>query len=320
VPVPVPVPTPEHAAQLVERALGERAVRVERFPTGHAHYVYDVLTESGRPLVARIARPDHPQSISDAVGWSRLLRPLGVPLPALLHADADAKLLPFASMLLERLPGTDLGNCHAALTREQKRELARQVCAVQQRLTPLNEGQGFGFAPSYDGPFAPSWRAVVESSLSRSRQRIAGAKLATVEHVARVEALLPRFEADITAVPPRPFLDDITTKNVLVHEGQLSGIVDVDHLCFGDALFTVALTRASLLNLGEDLEYVEAWCEELELDARRRAVLELYTALFLVDFLSELGQLFNREQPASGSEHIARLDGLLDESLGRLGS
>ena len=44
----------------------------------------------------------------------------------------------------------------------------------------------------------------------------------------------------LEAVPPLPFLDDLTTKNVLVDGGRLSGVVDVDVVCFGDPLATPA--------------------------------------------------------------------------------
>jgi len=39
------------------------------------------------------------------------------------------------------------------------------------------------------------------------------------------------------AVPAICFLDDLTTKNVIVQDGVLQGVVDFDHVCYGDPLF-----------------------------------------------------------------------------------
>ena len=55
-------------------------------------------------------------------------------------------------------------------------------------------------------------------------------------------------------------MDDTTTKNVIVTaEGQFSGIVDVDVLCFGDPRFVVALTAVALLVQSMPLDYPATW-------------------------------------------------------------
>ena len=92
-----------------------------------------------------------------------------------------------------------------------------------------------------------------------------------------------------------PFLDDTTTKNVLISGGRLSGIVDVDVVCFGDRLFTPALTRMALLSRGYATDYIRYWCDELDLSGEQERILTLYTAHFCVGFLAELGQRFNKE-------------------------
>ena len=115
----------------------------------------------------------------------------------------------------------------------------------------LPEGKGYGFVTDPEGQFPhASWEGVVRASLARSRAMIERAGVMDSRAVDRVEARLPRFADYFTRVPSRAFLDDTTTKNVIVHEGRLSGIVDVDCGCYGDGLMTPALTRMSLLNKG----------------------------------------------------------------------
>jgi len=127
---------------------------------------------------------------------------------------------------------------------------------------------------------------------------------------------LPAYARYFAAVEPRPFLDDTTTKNVLVHEGRLAGIVDVDYVCFDDALLTPALTEIALLSSGHDIDYIRYWTSELQLGAEQKAVLNLYAALFCVDFLSEIGQQFNQGTPIpTDPAWVARLVGLLDTFL-----
>lgn len=77
-----------------------------RFTTGSRHYVYEVAFAQTPPVVVRLGDGSAHAEMAGAVNLSQLLRPLGVPLPALLANDATAEL-PW--MVLERLPGADLG-------------------------------------------------------------------------------------------------------------------------------------------------------------------------------------------------------------------
>lgn len=311
------IPTEQHAAEIVETTLGQRARSVQRFSTGLAHYVYDVVTERGDALVVRIAREDAHEALAGAVYWSERLRPLGVPLPRILHADLHAETAPFAFLILERLPGTDLAHVYSTLSTDEKRAVATGVVHAQRATACLPPGHGFGYAASYEAPLPHrTWTGVVRASLARSRQRIAQAQVFDRAHVDRAEAALARFEPYCATIQPRPFLDDTTTKNVLVHEGRLSGIVDVDVVCFGDPLWTVALTQMALLSRGHDLDYIACWCAALHMNDEQRAALRFYTAVFCLDFMGEVGQVFNKAQAEPvDQQYVQRLNALFEELM-----
>lgn len=307
------MPTTDDVITIVRETLGETARRVDRFPTGLCHYVFDVVT-AARPLVVRIAHPDSRETLAGGVAWSKLLRPRGVPLPALLHADLDA---PWPFMIMERMPGRDLGEVYSSLSRDQKRDLAREIARIQRIVGDLPPGNGFGYATQLDQPLPHgSWREVIAASLDRSRDRIVAAGVVDPRYVDQVQDQILAFDAYLAAIAPRPFLDDTTTKNVLVDRGRLSGIVDVDFVCYGDPLWTVALTNMALLSSGHDTDYISFWTDQLDLDATQHEVLRLYTAVFCVDFMSELGQIFNQDRvlpvdPSRVERLIAILDNLL---------
>jgi len=303
-----PYPNEIIAAQLVQQLLHTEPLQVSRFRTGLAHYVYEVQTPN-QPVVVRMAAGGS-DSLHGAVYWAERLIPLGLPLPAILGDDREARLSPFPALVLERLPGTDLGHVYDVLSLQEKRALATEIVQIQRLVGALPPGPGYGYAISYaDQGLLPSWQAVVEQSLNRSHTRIQQLGRVDVKYVERVQALVPRFSSYFAAITPRPFLDDTTTKNVLIHRGQLSGVVDVDFVCFGDPLFTVALTHMALLSMGADTAYTDAWCVLLELTGEQRAAFQFYTCLFCVDFLSEIGHDAN--QNSSGTPEDARIPQLL---------
>jgi aminoglycoside phosphotransferase (APT) family kinase protein len=314
-----PGPTEDDATRILTELMGAEVQWLERFPTGLAHYVYDALLADGRRLVARLTRPEQAGDFAGAVYWYHRLKPLGVPLPDLLHFDVSGGRHGFPAMIMERLPGADLGQVYASLSRSQLRFLAGWVVDLQRCVAELPPGPGFGYASSYGDPsLKAGWRAVLDENLERSRQRIQAAGVVDPEAVDRVQALLDSFDPYVSSVEPTCFLHDTTTKNVIIDHGAPTGIVDVDTICLGDPLFTPALTHMALLSRNYDTYYIDAWLSALNLTARQRAATTLYTAIHCAAFLSELGQPFNSDHapdvdPGYRRHLLATLDRLLAE-------
>jgi hypothetical protein len=95
------------AAALAATATARGPIAVERFPTGLQHYVFEVRFADRAPVVVRIASEQGRPAMIGAAKLSGMLRPLGVPLPRIIAQDLGS---PFPHLVLERLPGTDLGN------------------------------------------------------------------------------------------------------------------------------------------------------------------------------------------------------------------
>ena len=131
---------------------------------------------------------------------------------------------------------------------------------------------------------------------------------------ALVERGLSLFTADLAAIEPVPFLHDTTTKNVIVApDGTLSGIVDVDDLCYGDPRYPAALTAAAMLAWDGPQDYVSAWLARL--GQPRDALFDFYVATFLLDFMSEQGMTFNGNEIPADPLVCSRLSHLLAKAL-----
>lgn len=300
--------------KIVQQTFGERVLSCERFTTGNCHYVFDVVTGKKQNIVVRIAHPENTHILENAVYWNKLLRAKNIPLPEILALDLNAEL---SYLILERFPGRDLNFDYEKLSEIEKRGLAKRLTEIQTIVSTMPQAKGYGFLPNYEtDSYCKTWTDVLQNSLQRSRRRIKSAEKFAIENVDRVEEKLEGFKGYFSQIQPVAFLDDITTKNVIVNDGKLSGIVDVDWLCFGDHLLTIALTRMSLLLSGYDLDYIDFWCGEMKLNEERKPILDFYTALFCVDFMSEIGQTFNKCEPlAVNNERYQRLHLILEKLL-----
>ncbi len=295
-------PNAQAAFQTAKHVTGCAPVSVRRFATGARHYVFDVEFADRPPAVIRLGDRSSRSEMAGAVYLSRLLRPRDVPLPAILAEDVQAER-PW--ILMERLPGTDLGAVVAGLTNQQLDRIAATVAHAQERTATVGPARSYGYAVRPEQARLTAWSHVLDANLARSRRRLASAELFDADLVDVVQTVLNEIREIVDKVAPTPFLHDTTTKNVIVTtEGVVSGIVDVDDLCFGDPRYPAALTLAALMARDGPVRYVSAWLHHAGRTDDR--VFRLYVAVFLLDLMAEHGQVFNgNERPSSPGERSA---------------
>ncbi|MGI4765324.1 MAG: phosphotransferase family protein [Janthinobacterium lividum] len=291
-------PTEAFALQVATDTTGDTPLSARRFTTGSSHYVYEVSFSDRPSIVVRVGQHQARHGMQGAVSLSNLLKPLGVPLPAIMAANVEADL-PW--LVLERLPGTDLGGVIEHLTEEQLETLAQNIALAQTLTSKTATANKYGYATAPDlAPYA-IWSQVLDTSLNRSRQRIASAGLFETVLVDDLQTIVSTRRSKLDQIASVPFLHDTTTKNVIIaSNGVLSGIVDVDDLCFGDPRYPAALTLAVLLAYGGPVEYVSAWLRHAGQSDDQ--TFRLYVSLFLLDLMAEHGQVFNGNERQSDPE------------------
>ena len=70
-----------------------------------------------------------------------------------------------------------------------------------------------------------------------------------VAKVIEVRKIQKEMQTYIFSIRPITYLDDISTKNLLIQNGHVSGVIDIDWIGIGDMLTFVALTKVFLIRL-----------------------------------------------------------------------
>jgi Ser/Thr protein kinase RdoA (MazF antagonist) len=306
-----PLPTADIALELTSSALGIQALTARRFPSGLRHYVFEVALSDGSSVVTRISTPENRHVAQAAVTYSNLLRPRGVPLPQLLATDISA---PFPFAVFERFAGTDLGLIAPRLTKQNLDAIANNVAQAQRIVSDLPGNGRFGFTATRDGARHTTWSQVLIENVDRSRRWLHAAPPERRTWAEKIYHAIERLRSQLDNLPPIAFLDDTTTKNVIVTaNGDFSGIVDVDELCFGDPRLPVALTLASLQASNGPESYVYSWLRHAGFIDD--AIFRLYVAIYFLCFISELGHSFNGNGPVDGGSRYKKLERLLAAAL-----
>ena len=234
----------------------------------------------------RLTKPDYKKSFESAIYWQNKLLPLGIPLAEFIVIDLDGKISDFPALLMHRLPGNDLCNVYSTLSVNDKKNCASEIVKIQSLTAKLPEASGFGYALSYETDMRyKTWYDYLVTSLGYWEKIF-------VENNAFGESVIPEIltiakkQKDVLSdIPPQAFLGDAAERNVIIDQGRIIGIIDIDEMFFGDPLFVIGLTYAALEKDGYDTIYPDAWVELLQLDTKgnlRLAFYRLfYTALFM---------------------------------------
>jgi aminoglycoside phosphotransferase (APT) family kinase protein len=230
----------EEAAELVAAALGVRVSLAERQRAGASgNAVYRLILENGDSVILRAS------SRANAFAFTRrnlrALAILGLPVQAVLAAGAWGDGGSY--VILNWIPGRDLIDEIREMSKVQLTRLAGKVVEFQRRLALLPKSDGFGWAPIGQSGSLRRWTDIFGGKLSPADAED-GTPLGALR--ARLCRLRGELESYFAEVRPTAFLDDLTTKNILVERGELTGIIDADFVCYGDPLLAVGATLASI--------------------------------------------------------------------------
>jgi hypothetical protein len=215
-----------------------------------------------------------------------MLLPLGIPLAEFIKTDLDDQYSPFPALLMMRLPGDDLINVYSDLTDADKKSLAIEMVKIQALCNKLPEGTNFGILDSYESVSTEkSWFEFLLKRLELYIEHIAKTAVFNPHMGTQALNILKDMEESFRLIRPIPFLWDASERNVMVHNGKISGIVDVDELCFGDPLLVIALTSTCLKLEGYDSIYTDYWAEALHLDKPARIRLDFYKLFYTIAFM-----------------------------------
>lgn len=269
----------------------------ERCAVGIANYVYIVKCDD---IKYTVRCSGDKNAYEETVCWLKKLSAIDVPVPNVLFCGQHRQ---YSYLILNYIEGRDIGLVYRGLTSEEKKKIAKDVIAIQRKVSQLP-------LENIDGEW--SWVRFVDDMLENAEKLIARNGYFDVQRVVRLREqkfLLEKYFAD---VKPVAYLDDISTKNLLIHNGRLSGIIDIDRIGAGDDLTYIAMTYVALLNMNCDTDYAEYLLKERGCTALEMRAFWFYSLMYCVDFMGERGTQFGDKKIEVNDEVVNRLNKIYD--------
>lgn len=287
-------------SHLCMECLSDIPQSIERCVVGHGNYVY-IVECAGVKYVIRCSL--EPNAYEDTIYWLEQLVSIEIPVPKVI---AHGNFEQYEYLILNYFEGEDIGLVYTQLNDEDKKEIAKEIVAIQNKVAVLDLEN---VEPQW------SWHSVINDMLGRAKERIAANGYFDVEKVDRLWKLAEQLDEYFTNIKPIAYLDDVSTKNLLIHNGRISGIVDIDWMGIGDRLTYVALTNMALLNMECDTDYVKYILEEMQLNDVEKKAFLFYTLMFCVDFMGERGMQFMDKTVEVNEQIIDRLNGIYEQFM-----
>ena len=290
----------EKVVKLCIDCFQENPKNITRCAVGQGNYVY-IVEFAKQKVVVRCS--EEPGAYKDTIYWLERLATIDIPVPKILGKGTFGG---FEYLILTYLEGQDIGIVYNDLSAKQKREIAREVVDIQNKVSVLQ---------LEDIPADWNWKAsFVEDILLRAKERIlANGCYFEPEKVECLRKEAERLEDYFDKVKPVAYLDDISTKNLLIHEGRVSGVIDIDWIGVGDKLTYVAMTYMALLNMGCDTDYVTYLLEEMKVTEEEKKVFAFYSLVFCVDFMGERGMRFMDKQVPISPQIVEQMNGIYEK-------
>lgn len=288
------------ALEIFEQNISEKAVGIERCGVGHGNYVYIISGETDK-YVVRCS--DEAGAYADTVYWLERLKTVDIPVPEVItsgkYQDCDY-------IILSYIAGEDLGVVYSELSSDEKRTIAEEVIRIQNSAASLEPD---------DIEDGWTWNTFIRDMLERAKYRIELNGYFDSNRVERLREMGGELQDYFDQIKPTAYLDDISTKNLLIEKGRVSGIIDVDWIGLGDSLTFAAMTNVALLNMDCDTDYVEYLLEAMNISQIERKAFIFYSLLYCVDFMGERGMCFGDKRIDVNEEIISRLNQIYDKLM-----
>lgn len=271
-------------------------VQIERCGVGTGNYVFIITTTMDKFILRCSEEKD---AYKDAIFLLDKLSVCDIPIPVVLMEGIYGN---YSYLILSYIDGDDIGNVYCKLTDSEKKQIAREVVAIQQKVS--------GIDLRADKEW--NWNVFIDTMLYRAEGRIKTYQYFDINKIAIIKKLQCELQEYLDKVRPTPYLDDISTKNLLICDGKLSGIIDIDWIGMGDMLTFVALTRVALLNMDLDTKYIDYLLDEIHPNAVEYKAFVFYCLVYCVDFMGERGMQFLDKTIPVNKSIIKRLDDIFD--------
>jgi hypothetical protein len=281
--------------KVIQRHFGVLPEKVFRMTVGSGSEVYTAVL-ADREIIVRLN--SEAKILTGTSINTPVFKSLGIIVPEILAEDFSKTLIPYAYQIQQKIPGKDIGEVIQTLSPEQLKLIAKEISNIINKVKTIPTNGKFGGVGGGENELSDTWtervRLMVEESVERGR------KTGIMDD--EIQALAEKLYKDninyFDLVKPIAYFGDMSSKNVMVYNGEFSGLIDLDAYTQGDFLEGISRIKASWFGTPYGEIYTNAVMDEQNLTAGQRKMVNVYAILNRISWACENGIQFNQNTTA----------------------
>lgn len=234
---------------------------------------------------------------------------LGIKVPEILAEDYSKDRIPLSYQILSKIQGQDLAEVIEFLSDKQLKALAKEVAHIFKMVKTIPASDKFGVIwGGGDDEISDSWTERMQIWIDESKQRGKKTGVMDSDLEALADNLFKRYRPYFDMVTPETYYGDICSKNIMIHSGIFSGLVDLDGLTQGDLLEAIGRIKLSWYGTPYGELYTNAIMDELCLTLEQRELVVMYALLNKISWTCENGIQFNQNTKAEVDQRKKQKD------------
>jgi len=220
---------------------------------------------------------------------------LTIRVPDILFEDYSKTLVPLVYQIQSKIEGQDLGGVIEKLTDTQLKKLAQEVAMIFKKIKTIPASNQFGVIwGGGENDLSDTWTQRMRIWVDESCERGKKTGIMDKEMFVLVENIYSEYKSYFDSVKPVTYYGDICSKNIMIKNGEFSGLVDLDGLTQGDPLEAVGRIKLSWYGTHYGEIYTNAIMNELGLSAKDRKLVLVYALINKISWTCENGIQFNQ--------------------------
>ena len=302
----------EEITRIIRKEFDQEPGRIARMGNGICNEVYRVEVGTGEVFVRLKTEPRY---LLGSHNHIPIFRSKGIRVPEILAEDYSSSFVGLAYQVLSKIEGKDLGDVIHTLSGEQLKAIAKEISNVFTQLKTVPNNGKFGVLWGDGSDLVDSWPAEV----ARMTKHVLrwGTKTGVLDpNLAGIlEWINAEYKPHFDRVPAITYFGDICAKNVMVHEGRFSGLVDLDALAQGDSLEAIGRIKASWYGTEHGRLYSDAVMDEQQLTSDQRRIVTMYALLNRTYWTLENGVQFNQNTSTRVDREREKCDKAIVQAL-----
>ena len=270
----------KEAIIIFETDTKKSVVQIERCSVGIANYVFIVSTATEK-FILRCSKDEN--AYNSTVYWLGKLSGCEISIPVVL---SKGKCRGYSYLILSFIPGDDIGNVYYKLNDSEKKQIAKEIVEIQRTVSRID------ISPDAEW----TWNHFIDEMLNRAEERLKRKHYFDIRNIYVIKEIRQEMQQYLDKVRPTPYLDDISTKNILIYKGKLSGIIDIDWV-------------------GLDTRYIDYLLDEIHPNTIEYKAFVFYCLIYCVDFMGERGMQFLDKKIPVNESIIKRLNDIFNNLL-----